>query len=79
MSAQEFHDHYADYCESPWGEDRADHRSGIVAATIANVNRGKNQKPFKVRDFMPYAKPEEQADTEQTFDDLQAFIGVING
>ena len=36
----------------PFGEERADLRAGIVASTIANVNRGKNQKPYKPTDFM---------------------------
>ncbi len=36
----------------PFGEERADLRSAIVAATVANVNRGKKQKPFKPSDFM---------------------------
>ena len=34
-------------------EYRADLRAGIVASTLANVNRGKNQKAFKPEDFMP--------------------------
>lgn len=36
----------------PFGEERADLRAGIVASTIANVNRGKGQ-PMKPADFMP--------------------------
>ena len=37
----------------PWGEERADLRMGIIASTIANANRGKGQKPYKVQDFLP--------------------------
>lgn len=37
----------------PWGEERADLRSGIVAATVANQNIGKKQKPFSAAQFMP--------------------------
>jgi len=37
----------------PQGEQRADLRAGIIASTIANVNRGKNTKPFVAKDFMP--------------------------
>lgn len=37
----------------PWGEDRDDLRMGIIASTIANSNRGKNQKPFTPQQFMP--------------------------
>lgn len=42
----------------PWGEDRDDLRMAIVASTIANTNRGKNQKPYKPADFMPSFEPE---------------------
>lgn len=37
----------------PFGEERADLRAGIVASTIANVFRGKRQRPFKPAYFMP--------------------------
>ena len=42
----------------PFGELRADLRAGIVAATTANVHRGRRQRPLKPEDFMPYAKAE---------------------
>ncbi len=37
----------------PFGEERGDLRSAIIASTIANCNRGKGQRAFKVNDFMP--------------------------
>ena len=39
----------------PWGEERADVRSAIVASTVANANRDPKarKKPFTVADFMP--------------------------
>ena len=37
----------------PFGEDRADLRAGIIASTIANVNRESKRKAFVPRDFMP--------------------------
>lgn len=38
----------------PFGEDRADLRSGIVASVIANVNRDpKKGRPYRPDDFMP--------------------------
>jgi len=37
----------------PWGEEREDLRMGIVASTIANVNRPKGKKPYKPTDFTP--------------------------
>jgi len=37
----------------PFGETRADLRAAIIASTVANVHRGKKQRPFKLADFMP--------------------------
>lgn len=36
----------------PFGERRADLRTGQICATIANVNRGEKTEPYKVSDFM---------------------------
>lgn len=36
----------------PFGEERADLRSALIACVVANVNVGKGQKPFKIDDFM---------------------------
>lgn len=58
MGAREYADWLAYYAAEPFGEDRADLRAGIIASTIANVNRGKGDKPYKPRDFMPFAPPE---------------------
>lgn len=41
------------YQEEPWGQFPAYERSGIIASTLANVWRGKNQAAFKVEDFIP--------------------------
>jgi hypothetical protein len=43
------------YRLEPWGEERADLRSGIVASVIANVHRNpkKQRKPCQPVDFMP--------------------------
>lgn len=37
---------------SPIGAYRSDIQAGIVASTVANVNRGKGTKAFKATDFM---------------------------
>lgn len=34
-------------------EKRSDLRAAQMMALIANIHRGKNKRPFKVRDFMP--------------------------
>lgn len=58
--AREFNEWLAYYRLEPWGEERDDLRSGIVASVIANCFRGKGQKAFKPKDFMPrFDKPEE--------------------
>lgn len=40
------------YNLKPFGADRDNIHSAIIAATIANVNRGKNQQLFEAEDFM---------------------------
>ena len=48
----------------PFGPERADLRSGIVAATVANVHRDpkKRRKPYTSADFMPRFRLEQGAD-----------------
>lgn len=49
----------------------------MVAATIANVNRGKNQPPYKVEDFMP--KFEKQNQSPEQMKQIAAMITELNG
>lgn len=59
----------------PFGEERADLRAGIVAATIANcLARGKGKPAFKVRDFMPRF----EVKRDKTPDDLFQQVKTIN-
>ena len=48
------------YRMEPFGEERADLRAGIIASTIANVNRGKKGRLSKPTDFMPFWKAAEE-------------------
>lgn len=43
------------YQMEPFGPERGDLQAGIVAATVANVNRDtkKQKKPYSAQDFMP--------------------------
>jgi hypothetical protein len=60
----------------PWGEERDDLRMGIIASTIANVNRGKNTKPFKPTDFMPSFEQEtEEQAAERMIAKARAALG----
>lgn len=43
-----------EYESDPWGEGRADWRSGIIASTIANRHRGPSEQRYKVADFLPH-------------------------
>lgn len=53
IDSREFTEWMAYASLEPWGEPRADLRAGIVASTIANVNRSSDSEPFTPRDFMP--------------------------
>ena len=57
----------------PIGGMRSDLNAGIVASTIANVNRGKNTKPFSPTDFIIVGREEE----EQTEDDMKAIMMTL--
>jgi len=48
----------------PIGPERDDWRAGLIAATIANVNRGKNQPAFNPDDFMPKFGPLRKTKTD---------------
>lgn len=58
----------ARYAEEPFGEYRADLRSGLVAAQVANTFLPRNATPATARDFMPFAKPRKP----MTDDELEA-------
>lgn len=56
MTEQEFQGWWNYYQSDPWGEDRADLRSGIVASILANANSAKGRR-FKAKDFLLYPPP----------------------
>ncbi len=43
----------------PFGDLRGDYRSGVVAATLANVHRTKDARAFRPEDFMPFLEQPE--------------------
>ncbi len=72
VDSRELSEWMAYYQLDPFGNVREDLQAGIVASTIANVNRGKNDKAFQPSDFMPFMeKP------EQTVDDMKAVMDAI--
>lgn len=60
----------------PFGEARADLRAGIVASTIANVNRPKNSRALRPGDFMPDFTPREPQTTESMVQVLKLAIAL---
>ena len=65
MSSHELQEWIAYSLIEPFGEWRADLRAGIVASTIANVNRGKGRRAYKATDFMPFERPQRKAQTPE--------------
>jgi hypothetical protein len=57
----------------PFGPEMQTYRAGLIASVIANVNRGKNQKPFTPQDFMP--KTERQHRREISAEVKSIFAG----
>lgn len=53
MSSREFAEWLAYYQIQPFGENRADERSGTIAAAIVNVHRKKGVKPLNWLHFFP--------------------------
>ena len=80
MSSRELSEWMAFYTIDPFDERRGDLRAGLVASTIANVHRGKNQPPFKPLDFMPYAEEERAAHSKQEFlNTMRQLEAIQNG
>lgn len=65
----------AEFRLSPWDEFRGDLRAGLIAATLANVNRGKDTPAFKPADFMPYLQQKQ----EPAPDDFASIKGFLDG
>lgn len=65
MSAAEFAEWMAYYRLDPFGEDRADLRTGILASVLANLFGGRRAGRFKPLDFMPkFDRKRRQTSTE---------------
>lgn len=63
------------YRLEPWGEDRADARTAIVAAVVHNVShRRGGARP--VRDFMAHAEPRARSLSAGKAMLLKHFLGV---
>lgn len=52
MDYDEFYTWIAYSMMEPFGDDRADWRTAMQMAQVANMNRPKGRAPYKVKDFL---------------------------
>jgi hypothetical protein len=62
IGSDEITEWMAFYQLEPFGDMRADLRSGVIASTFANANRTKHTRPFTPEDFMPFVDRPEPID-----------------
>jgi|TARA_R110002020_G_scaffold155495_3_gene336584 hypothetical protein len=74
IDSKELSEWMAYYELNPFGTVRDDLQAGIIASTIANVNRGKSDKSFTPSDFMPYMDKPEQSEG-----DMQSVMDALAG
>jgi hypothetical protein len=70
------------YEMEPFGEERADLRSGIVASTVANAHRDakRRRKPFRPLDFMPrFDGPKRPKGVESILHMVELFNAALGG
>lgn len=84
ISSRELTEWQAFYQLEPFGEERDDLRSGIVASTVANTARDPKQhrEPFLPRDFMPKFGDEDEeveVDQEALWAKVNAVMFAIGG
>ena len=65
IDSRELAEWMAYYSTEPFGGTRGDLQAGVIASTIANVNKGKRGKAFTPGDFMPLMKKPKQTVTDQ--------------
>jgi len=63
----------------PIGSVRIDLAAGIVASTMANCHRGKNQRVFSPLDFMPFQNSERAGASEDIAAQLEANLPMLKG
>jgi len=61
MTAEEYGLWMAQFSAEPWGDDRMDVGMGVIASTLANINRRQGTQPFTVADFAPYLRAQADA------------------
>jgi hypothetical protein len=75
MGSDEFSEWLAYYQLEPFGDYRADYRSGVMASTFANAHRAKDASPFRPEDFMPFL--EKQATQQDVGLNVARFMAMF--
>lgn len=78
IDSQELTEWMAFYELEPFGTEPEDYRTGIIASTIANVNRDakRQPKPYRPQDFMPVWT--RKAKKEQSEEEMRQVIMMWN-
>lgn len=74
ISSLELAEWAAYYEIEPFGQERDNLHAGIVAATVANVNRGKGKKPVQAGDFMLRVHADEPPDPAEVMRKFRAYL-----
>lgn len=75
IDSEELTEWQAYYAIEPFGEERADLRSGIIASILSNVHRSKGANPSKPSDFvLEFGQKQDMSE-----DLLKAKLGILNG
>ena len=75
---REFYQWQHFYAIEPWGEERADLRSAIIAYTVASIHAKKGAK-IRVADFMPQFGRQTEAQTGEEMEAIaRAFAARMN-
>ncbi len=76
LTSRQFAEWMAFYSLDPFGDQRADLRAGIVAATMNNRWRQKNENPMQPSEFMPFKEVHEQT-PEEMQRQLRSILGQV--
>ena len=76
MSSEELTEWMQYYEICPFGEERHDINAALIAQTIANVNRSKDQPAYKLEDFMiTFDKEVKEPDYEKQYNEIKRLYG----
>lgn len=76
LTAKEFLGWEAYWALRPQPSTHLDYLAALICQTIANVNRGARQRPYKVEDFLPRWGVKE-ADKRQSQAQQFAFVSIL--